>query len=315
MTNKPTLPDQLSLGPATLTVADRARSLAFYRDFLGFELLGEAGQRLTLGVAETPVLQLDVVPGLKPRVQTSTGLYHVAILLPDRVALAQVLQRILDANYPFGASDHFVSEALYLSDPDENGLEIYRDRPRETWGWFSNGLVKMGTEPLDLANILAELPQTGVQARVMPAGTRIGHVHLQVADIGVAKAFYVDMLGFDIVQQMSSALFVSAGRYHHHVGLNTWHSRGAARPPADTANLQSFVVQLPTSAARTALHDRLHAAGIEIREQQQGFFGRRPMGNDDICRTGANRKCLARPHARRFHILCFFTCHRCANCR
>lgn len=278
MVDKPTLPDQLTLGPATLTVANRARSLAFYCDFLGFELLGEAGARLTLGVAETPVLHLDVVPGLKPRVQASTGLYHVAILLPDRVALAQVLQRILDANYPFGASDHFVSEALYLSDPDENGLEIYRDRPRESWGWLSNGLVKMGTEPLDLANILTELPRNGEQPARFPAGTRIGHVHLQVADIGVAKAFYVDLLGFDIVQQMSSALFVSAGRYHHHVGLNTWHSRGAARPPAGTANLQSFVVQLPDSTALAVLRERITAAGIEIREQQHGFSVDDPWG-------------------------------------
>lgn len=278
MTDQPTLPDQLTLGPATLTVANRARSLAFYRDFLGFELLGEAGARLTLGVAETPVLHLDVVPGLKPRVQASSGLYHVAILLPSRVALAQVLKRILDANYPLGASDHSVSEALYLSDPDENGLEIYRDRPRAAWGWFSNGLVKMVTEPLDLADILTELPRAGDQSTTFPAGTRIGHVHLQVADISTAKAFYVDLLGFDIVQQFPGALFVSAGRYHHHVGLNTWNSRGAARPPADTANLQSFVVQLPDSAALVALRERIRAAGIEIREQHRGFSVDDPWG-------------------------------------
>ena len=257
-----------SLGPATLAVADAERSLAFYRDLLGFEVLGREGQRITLGAAGVTLLTLLVQPGLRPRPLTTTGLYHVAILLPTRRDLAYTLNRLLEARYPFGASDHLVSEALYISDPDANGLEIYRDRPRAEWRWQPDGQIVMTIDPLDTAGILAELQDAGVPWRGMPAGTTIGHMHLQVSDIPTAEAFYHTILGFDVMARLQGALFLGAGGYHHHIGLNTWNSYGALLQPEDAAGLRSFVIRLPHAEALARVRERIAAAGLPVREQQ-----------------------------------------------
>jgi catechol 2,3-dioxygenase len=267
-----------NLGPATLGVTDRDQSLAFYRDFLGFAVLNETAEQVQLGAGDDHLLTL--VPGAaRPRLRGATGLYHVAILLPSRPHLAQILAHLIQANYPIGASDHSVSEALYLSDPDDNGLEIYRDRPRTEWRYRPNGQLVMGTERLDAQGLLAELPAEPWQA--MPAGTTIGHMHLQVGDIPTAKAFYHGLLGFDVmVETYPGALFLSAGGYHHHLGMNIWESANGPRRPADAAGLYSFVVRLPDAAALAVLRDRIVAAGVALREQANGIALDDPWGTE-----------------------------------
>lgn len=251
------------IGDLALTVADLERSVRFYEDVLGFKLLDRSAGTATLGTAgSTPLLHLVEQPGARPMPQRSTGLYHFAVLFPSRVDLARALLRIADHRYPLqGASDHLVSEAIYLADPDNNGIEIYRDRQREEWPRI-DGNIQMATDPLDLYALLAEAGETS--DAMVPEGTRIGHMHLQVADIPAAEAFYVDLLGFDTVFRMPSALFVSAGGYHHHIGLNTWQSRGGAPAPAGSAGLRHFTIELPDRAELQRVADRLQEAGLPL---------------------------------------------------
>lgn len=252
------------VGVVSLTVSDLARSVAFYTDAIGLTLLDRDGGAATLGVAGAPLLMLTERPGARawPREQSSyTGLYHFAILLPTRADLGRWVRHWLELGLPLGQGDHIVSEALYLSDPDENGIEVYRDRPREGWQW-SNGRVRMGGGPVDIRGLLREAEQAGEPWAGMPAGTHLGHIHLQVGDIAQAAAFYHGILGFDIVAEMPSALFVSAGGYHHHLGLNIWHSKGAPPAPADTVGLRFYTIDFATEEARQAVLDRIAAADI-----------------------------------------------------
>jgi catechol 2,3-dioxygenase len=253
-----------TVGLLSLTVADLARSLSFYTRALGFALLDQTDGTATLGIDGAPLLLLTEHPGAQPWPHERhgyTGLYHFAILLPTRADLGRWLRHWLELGYPLpGQGDHLVSEALYLSDPDGHGIEVYRDRPRSDWTW-ANGQVQMATAPVDLRGVLAEAEHAGEPWRGLPPGTRLGHMHLQIGDIGAAAAFYSDVLGFDIVAQLPSALFVSAGGYHHHIGLNTWHSRGASPAPAGVAALRFFTIELPTEDARQAVLRRLEDAG------------------------------------------------------
>jgi catechol 2,3-dioxygenase len=253
-----------TVGLLSLTVSDLDRSVAFYTEAIGLALLDRDGTTATLGVAGTPLLLLTERAGAKPwpREQASyTGLYHFAILVPTRADLGRWVQHWLALGLPLGQGDHLVSEALYLSDPDENGIEVYRDRPRDEWHW-ANGQVQMGTGPVDIRGLLAEAERAGEPWSGLPAGTRLGHIHLQVGDIAQAATFYHDILGFDIVAAMPSALFVSAGGYHHHIGMNTWHSKGATLPPADMVGLRFFTVNFLTEEARQKALARIAAAGL-----------------------------------------------------
>ncbi|GAC1395075.1 MAG: VOC family protein [Chloroflexota bacterium] len=250
------------VGLVSLTVADLARSLAFYPGAMGFALLERGVGSAVLGAGGIPLLLLTEQHGARPWGGRAAGLYHFAILVPTRLALGRWLRHWLAAGYPVpGQGDHLVSEALYLSDPDGNGIEIYRDRPRDTWTW-SGGQVRMATDPVDLRGLLAEADAHGEPWAGLEAGTRVGHVHLQVGDIAQAARFYHEVLGFDIVARMPSALFVSAGGYHHHIGLNTWHSLGAGPAPAGTAGLRFFTLALPDEEARSAVLARVGAAGL-----------------------------------------------------
>ncbi|MBF6589583.1 MAG: VOC family protein [Ktedonobacterales bacterium] len=250
------------VGLVALTVADLDRAVTFYTDALGFGALARDEATATLGVAGTPLLLLSARPGAQPARALATGLYHFAILVPSRVDLARTLRHWLELGYPMpGQADHLVSEALYLSDPDGNGIEIYQDRPRETWAW-GQGQVRMAADPLDVPGLLAEADQREVPWTGLPTGTRIGHIHLQVSDLAQAEAFYHGVLGFAITARMPGALFLSAGGYHHHLGLNTWRSRGAGPAPAGTAGLRFFTLELPDEGARAAVLARLAAAGF-----------------------------------------------------
>jgi catechol 2,3-dioxygenase len=191
-----------------------------------------------------------------------TGLYHFAILVPTRTDLGGWLAHWLGSGHALpGMGDHLVSEALYITDPDGNGIEIYRDRPRDTWQWV-NGRVQMATNPVDIRGMLAEAQSSGQSWTGLPAGTRLGHMHLQVGDINKAVAFYQGVLGFDIVAQMPTALFVSAGGYHHHIGMNIWHSKGADPTPKDVAGLRFFTIDFGSDEARLETLSRLEAAGV-----------------------------------------------------
>src|SRR5262249_12984204 len=217
-----------------------------------------------------------------PRDRRATGLFHLAVLVPSRVDLAFALARLSAAEWPLdGASDHLVSEALYLSDPDGNGVEIYRDRPRERWR-RANGELQMATLPLDLRGIARELSSAPSSQPQAPVGTRIGHTHLQVSELRDTEAFYAGVLGFDVVvRSYPGALFVSAGGYHHHIGLNTWHSRGSAAPAPGSVGLRSFEVVLPDRAALDAVLERVSSAGLRIEtvESRRSHLVRDPSGN------------------------------------
>ncbi len=255
-----------SLGRVRLTVSDLDRSRSFYERAIGLPASELDDGTLGLGAAGEPsVIELrgdSTAPRLNPR---ATGLYHLAILVPTRRDLAFGLARLAQTRWPLdGASDHLVSEALYLSDPDGNGIEIYRDRPRNEWRRVGDQL-QMSTLPLDLDSLLAELRGASELQTSAPAGTRIGHVHLQVSDLAQAEAFYHGVLGFDVmVRGYPGALFVSAGGYHHHIGLNTWHSAGAAPPPAGSVGLRSFTIDLPDQRALENVLARIEAAGIPV---------------------------------------------------
>jgi catechol 2,3-dioxygenase len=268
------------VGLVALTIPDLDRAINFYTGSLGLQVVERDGGTALLGsgLASAPILHLVERRDALPRNSSNTGLYHFAILVPGRADLGRSLRHLIDVRYLLsGASDHLVSEALYLDDPDGNGIEIYRDRPRQEWPMRGNQ-VQMATDPLDVEGVLAAgdadpQPWDGVRPT-----TRLGHVHLQVSDIRRAEAFYRGVLGFDVIAKMPSALFVSAGGYHHHLGLNTWQSRGGSAPPANSVGLRFFTIDLPDEAARTAVVARLDAAGIAHETQDGAIVLQDPDG-------------------------------------
>jgi catechol 2,3-dioxygenase len=279
-TTTPIAPDT-ALGTVRLTVSDLARSRTFYERAIGLRATERDDGTLALGVADQPALiELRGDSGAPHLNRRAPGLYHLAILVPTRQDLAFALARLVVARWPLdGASDHLVSEALYLSDPDGNGIEIYRDRPRGEWA-HTDGQLQMATLRLDLDDVLAELDAAPGLQEQAPAGTRIGHVHLQVSDIPAAEAFYHGVLGFDVmVRGYPGALFVSAGGYHHHIGLNTWQSAGAGPAPTGSVGLRSFTVELPDAAELAAVAARIEAAGLPYERRTDGILVRDPFAN------------------------------------
>jgi catechol 2,3-dioxygenase len=270
------LPEATHIGAVTLQVSELERSLDFYSGFLGFAELERRDDRIVLGVDATPLVILKPGAG-GPLRQRRLGLYHFAILLPDRPALGRVLEHLVRNGVQPGASDHLVSEALYLSDPDGLGIEIYRDRDRTEWT-VTRQQLDMATEPLDFDAVLAEGRGQGWDG--MPSGTVIGHVHLHVGDIEQAKAFYHDALGLDLmVWSYPGALFLSAGGYHHHLGTNTWAGPRATAPAPDEPQLLDWQLVLPDGQAVADAAANLQARGFAATpEEPGGSVARDPWG-------------------------------------
>lgn len=250
-------------GAVALVVADLPRSLRYYQDRIGLRLHRQEEGRAWLGAGGEDLLHLVEQPGARPVQRGRTGLYHFALLTPSRPELAKVLHHLLRTETPIdGASDHGVSEALYLADPDGHGIEIYRDRPKREWP-FQGPRLHMTTDPLDARGLLATAPHGDDGWEGLPPATTIGHVHLHVADLGAAEDFYVNILGLDLMQRFGSqASFVSAGGYHHHLGLNTWAGVGAPPPPDTAARLAWFELVLPDAAALEKVTTRLQTASL-----------------------------------------------------
>ncbi len=260
------MPDETAIGEVALRVADLERSVRFYSGPFGLEVLDRRDGSAVLGADERPLLRLIEKPNARPKPHSATGLYHFAVLLPDRAALGQLFLNLVKYGVPVeGAADHLVSEAIYLRDPDGNGIEIYRDRPREEWP-LAGSEVRMANAPLDFEGIVAAAGN-GPWDGIAP-GTRMGHVHLQVSDLGQAERFYCDILGFSVMQRWRGALFVSAGGYHHHIGLNVWASLGGPPPPEDSAGLEYFEVRLPSAGAVDRLKAVLRREGLQFAEVQ-----------------------------------------------
>ncbi len=284
-----------AIGTVRLTVADLDRSRTFYERAIGLRATELEDGSLSLGLrGERPLIELRGEPYAPPIDRRAPGLYHLAILVPTRVDLAVAVTRLVQARWPLsGAADHLVSEALYLSDPDGNGIEIYRDRSREQWPRVDDEL-ELATLPLDLDELLGELthgPQAGLLMSTgtlppMPAGTRVGHVHLQVAELADAEAFYSGVLGFEVMVRTNlGALFLSAGGYHHHIGLNTWHSARKPPPPPGSIGLRSFEVLLPDAAELDRVLARVSTAGTEAAAADDGVLVRDPSGNAVVLRV------------------------------
>jgi len=264
-TTVPSLHPAVEVGTVTLKVANLERSLKFYTEIIGLELFKQEGNKAVLGAGDRAILLLEEVPGATRLARNVTGLYHAAILFPDRHSLAVKIQQLARINYPFGYGDHLVSEAFYLDDPDANGLELYADRPRSTWKWI-NGKVQMASDPIDFDSLFAELKPNdpALNNPTVPAGTKLGHMHLRIANVAKARAFYHDVLGFDIVSEWPSALFMSAGGYHHHLGMNAWESLGGKPTPEGSAGLREFSISLPDQAELDRLTAQIEAAGIPV---------------------------------------------------
>jgi catechol 2,3-dioxygenase len=257
------LPSDAHIGEVSLTISDLDRSVAFYTDVLGFEVR----ERTAAGAALAPrggrvLVRLEQRPGAGPRSRRTSGLYHFAVLVATRGALGRSLRRLADRRWPLtGASDHLVSEALYLDDPDGLGIEIYRDRPRVEWT-EEGGEIVMATEPLDLNELAGTDGAESLSAGLDPE-TVIGHVHLHVPDLLAAERLYCEDVGFaPTLRRYPGALFVAAGGYHHHLGLNVWAGRGAPPPAADTVGLATFTIEARTLTPRDVADA---ATGVTVR--------------------------------------------------
>jgi catechol 2,3-dioxygenase len=272
------MPATLQLGQVSLQVADLARSIEYYQRVLGLRVLRRSEGEATLGAHgdDAPLVSLHERRGARPVPrQGLIGLYHFAILLPDRAALGRFIAHLAELGERAGASDHLDSEALYLRDPDGLGIEVYADRPRGTWR-ADGGQIVMATEPLDLAAVVAAAggaPWTG-----MPAGTRMGHVHLHVGDLEEASRFYHEALGLDrMVWSYPGALFLAAGGYHHHLGLNTWAGPGARPAGDEDARLLQWRIALPAEQAARA-RASLESAGRAVTAIDGGWLATDPWG-------------------------------------
>src|SRR5438874_3282406 len=285
------------MGAVELAVTDTERALRFYRDYVGLTPLEADGPELRFGAAGREIVVLH--PGAeRPVVPRTSGLYHLAIVLPDRRELARVIGRLAGLRWEQYPTDHVMTKANYLWDPDGNGIEIYTESPEDGTMGFANGTFvaydkdgkpRSGRDPIDLEELFSHLT-TDDRAdgldKPMPAGTKMGHVHLHVADVDDALRFYHDLVGFDVMGHVPGTGFVSAGGYHHHLGLNEWAGRGARPAPPGSAGLRRFTVELPTQRDLEDVTSRLEQGNLPVVEEGDGVAAVDPSANRVVFRVG-----------------------------
>ena len=288
------------MGHVALTVANLENQIAFYTQMLGFKLHWQEGDRAGLGTGERELLRLTQETNLK-RYRGVTGLYHFAVLFPNRRELARAVARLFALkveNYP---TDHIMTKTTYLDDPEGNGIELYAESPDDgTWSLANgeyitrrkDGSLSSGREPLDVDALFRNLKQDDPLDQPVPPETRMGHVHLHVRNIEEAVDFYHGIIGFDLmgVAKAFRMAFVSAGGYHHHLGLNTWQGEGAPPPPADAAGLRYFTIELPSQEALNQVIERVDAAGISSSQTQDGLLFHDPSQNGVMLTLRPNEK-------------------------
>lgn len=265
-----------------LRVTDLVRSLTFYEEIIGLKVLSQTEKSAILTAdGKTPLVTIIEPDGVTPKEPRRTGLYHFALLLPSRADLAACLKHLVESGYPLqGASDHLVSEAIYLGDPDGNGIEIYADRTSEQWKWM-NDSIEMDTVALDVEDLFSQWKGDVWQG--LPAGTIMGHIHLHVANLHEAEQFYCEGLGFEIVTRYGGqALFISTGRYHHHIGLNTWNGLGAPAPSEASAGLEHYTLLFPSDEERQKAVERLQKMNANIIVAQDRIQVKDPSGTQII---------------------------------
>jgi catechol 2,3-dioxygenase len=267
----------LHIGAIGLRVRDLDRLTDYYRDVIGLSVLDRGQQGATVGAGGVALVHLEHAPDAKPDDTRTAGLYHTAFLVPTRTDLARWILHVARNRVRLtGASDHAVSEAFYLDDPEGNGIEVYHDRPPETWEWTGDAL-KITTDPLDIDDILREVPQTAGYDGA-PDGLRIGHIHLRVGDVGRAEAFYRDALGLAVTRRRHGASFMSSGRYHHHIAGNVWHSAGAGQRDPERAGLSWFSLEASDDAALEAAKSSLGRANAPLATAPNGIETSDPWG-------------------------------------
>ena len=266
----------LHVAAVGLNVRDLDQTTAYYRDVIGLDLLERTNVLARLGAGGVPLLELTQRAEFQPDDPRTAGLYHTAYLMPTRADLARWVMRVAEKRAPIvGASDHGVSEAFYLDDPEGNGVEVYCDRPPDTWDW-SDGMVTMPTKPLDVDKIIAGIDPPTAGFTGAPEGLRIGHVHLRVGDVGQAEKFYRDGIGLDVLRRRGGATFMSSGGYHHHVGANVWHSQGASARNDKRAGLDWFSIEIADRATIDLLRKRLSAVDARLSTIPGGFAATDP---------------------------------------
>ena len=274
------LPENIRINALHLLIQNLERSITFYTDVIGLQLFSRENSSAALGVGETLLLVLHENPAAH-QVRGTSGLYHFAILVPERESLAHALHRIAETQTSVqGFADHGVSEAIYLVDPDGNGIEIYRDLPRDIWPRAPSGELQMKTDPLDVNGLLAVVDTSAPANGMLPPATTIGHMHLHVRNVEEAVTFYRDALGFNLIQRYGpSAAFLAAGDYHHHIGINTWAGIGAPPKPDDAVGLQEFTINLPAGSELGSLTENLQNLDIPFVEEASTIVVTDPSGN------------------------------------
>ncbi len=257
----------LKMGVVALWVSDLKRSVQWYQNTLGLKAIKQSEGSAEVGAGSQTLISLTEKSGAQPYPQTS-GLYHVAILLPDRKSLARLLYQLAENEIEIeGAADHGVSESLYLRDPDGNGIEIYRDRRKNDWPRDDIQHLQMGTEEMDFDSLILELKKGVLPWQGLPEKTVIGHIHLQVADLKRTEAFYQQGLGFTLTQRADGAIFLADGEYHHHIAANNWAGEEIPPAPADATGLRWFELRFADAAALEAVQAKLQAAQIPMQAE------------------------------------------------
>ena len=284
-----TISPDTEIAAVSLTVANLDDQLVFYQKVLGFKLHWRDGNQAGLGTDRREIIHMVEQPDAR-RYNRVTGLYHFAVLFPDQRELARAIARLLSLQYPNYPTDHILTKTTYLTDPEGNQIELYAESP-EDGDWFMNGDIygarradgtpSDGREPLDLEALLSHLQENDSLDAPLPPETRIGHVHLYIGDVDEALDFYHGVLGFDVMGQAKAMrmAFVSAGGYHHHIGLNTWQGQGAPPAPPDALGMRYFSIALPDQTALQSVLERICAAEILVEHKETGYFLHDPSRN------------------------------------